>query len=367
MPDAQVQIFHGAERGLQTATHALPPTLAPGELLVELSLATICGSDLHTISGQRIEPTPAILGHEGVGTVTAMGPEAGRGDAVRLRDRVTWTIADSCGRCPACAHHDLPQKCDHLFKYGHARLDDGSGLNGCYASHIVLRPGTGVVPVPAELSDAVVAPANCALATVVNALEGVEGCDSVLVQGAGMLGLYACALLRERGVTHVYCADVDRARLAWVPRFGGTPVETPPDGAHTATEPVAGALTGYAALAAAHPGGVDVVLEVCGARQVVGPGLEALRTGGQYLFVGLVHPDSALSLTAEQVIRRCWTLRGFHNYAPRHLEQAIAFLAATATTYPYEDLVSAPYALADLEAAVAEAGTRRHLRVSVRP
>lgn len=353
MLDAQIQVFEGPDQGLRPARHPLPAELRPGELLVELRLATICGSDLYTLSGQRREPTPAILGHEGVGTVAALGPDAGRGDSVRVGDRVTWTIADSCGRCPACTRHGLPQKCARLFKYGHAPLDNGSGLNGCYASHIVLRPGTRVVPVPDGLADAVVAPANCALATVLNALEELPACRSVLVQGAGMLGLYACALLSERGVERVFCADVDTARLEWARRFGAVPVPAD-DG-------------GYAQLEAGEPEGVDAVLEVAGAAVVVPRGLEALRTGGQYLFVGLVHPDSALQLTAEQVIRRCWSIRGFHNYAPRHLEQAIDFLTATAGRYPYEELVSAPFPLADLEDAVQMARTRKYLRVAVRP
>ena len=353
MPDAQIQVFHGPDQGLRAARHPLPAELAPGELMVELSLATICGSDLHTLSGQRREPTPAILGHEGVGTVVALGVDAGRGDSIRTGQRVTWTIADSCGLCPACTRHNLPQKCARLFKYGHARLDDGSGLNGCYASHILLRPGTRVVPVPEDLADAVAAPANCALATVVNALEALPPCRSALVQGAGMLGLYACALLVERGVERVYCADVAATRIEWARRFGALPVAADDDG--------------YAELAAAEPEGIDAILEVAGAMAVVEAGLRILRTGGDYLFVGLVHPDSALGLTAEQVIRRCWSIRGFHNYAPRHLEQAVDFLAATVSRYPYGELVSPPFRLADLGEAVEVARSQRYLRVSVRP
>lgn len=74
---------------------------------------------------------------------------------VKPGDRITWTIADSCGHCLLCTAFGLPQKCDHLFKYGHAAVDDGTGLNGCYASHIVLwSSGTHIVRVPDELLDA---------------------------------------------------------------------------------------------------------------------------------------------------------------------------------------------------------------------
>ena len=59
-----------------------------------MRLATICGSDLHTLEGLRTEPVPAILGHEGVAVVTAMG-ERGEDRPVEIGDRVIWSIADS--------------------------------------------------------------------------------------------------------------------------------------------------------------------------------------------------------------------------------------------------------------------------------
>ncbi|MCB0064393.1 MAG: alcohol dehydrogenase catalytic domain-containing protein, partial [Caldilineaceae bacterium] len=139
---AVVQIFDGADQPLRATRLPLPTTLQPGEVLVQIRLATICGSDLHTFMGHRQEAAPAILGHEAVGEIVAVG--VGRAE-LQPGHRVTWTIADSCGHCRPCTTYGLPQKCDQLFKYGHAPLDNGSGLNGCYASHIVLRPGTHIV------------------------------------------------------------------------------------------------------------------------------------------------------------------------------------------------------------------------------
>src|SRR5690606_8004475 len=99
----------------------LPKELAPGDVLVGISLATVCGSDLHTIAGRRAEPTPCVLGHEAVGIIVASArPGFAEGQ------RVTWSLADHCGRCPACTEWKLPQKCARLFKYGHAALADGS-------------------------------------------------------------------------------------------------------------------------------------------------------------------------------------------------------------------------------------------------
>lgn len=314
--------------------------------MVALSLATICGSDLHTIEGRRNETTPCVLGHEAVGEVVALGD--GR-DPALLGRRVTWTLADHCGCCPPCREWGLPQKCESLFKYGHAPLDSGSGLNGCYASHLLLREGTTVIPLPGNVTDAMAAPANCALATMIAATEPLAGGGrQVLVQGAGLLGLYGCALLRESGWGRVLVADPNPARLALVAAFGGEPV-------------------GIDDVAALRPGTMDVVIEAAGHASVVSEGIRLLRAGGHYGFVGMVHPDSRLDLTGETVIRKCLTLRGTHNYAPWHLRSAVAFLSDRAGRYPWASLVSPPFPLAGLEDAIGLARSGRWPRVAVAP
>ena len=107
------------------------------------------------------------------------------------------------------------------------------------------------------------------------------------------------------------------------------------------------------------------MLEVAGAKEVVPQGLKMIRNGGFYGLVGLVHPDSALTLTAEMLIRKCLTLRGIHNYAPSHLDEAIAFLSRSADVLPFGDLVSPPVPLSQLEEGVELAKSRRWLRVSI--
>lgn len=323
----------------------LPPC-GPGDALVAISLATICASDLHTADGRRIEPCPSVLGHEGVGRVIALGE---RQDQTLLGKRVTWSIADSCGECVPCREWDLPQKCSHLFKYGHSEITNGCGLNGCYATHVLLRPGTTIIPVPDELPDELVAPANCALATMVGATEYLPTpCRIAVIQGAGMLGLFGCALLRSKGVERVIVVDNDPARLELVEAFGGRP-----------------ALQTAGTLLA--PGRADAVFEVAGTSAVVPEGIRHLRVGGYYAFVGMVHPTTSLELSGQIVLRHCLTLRGFHNYAPRHLEGAIKFLTEHGTKLPWQRYVSPPFPLSEINAALAEARKRKWLRVSIRP
>jgi putative phosphonate catabolism associated alcohol dehydrogenase len=340
MKSAQIQLFHGPGRTFEASQALIPNTLAAGEVLVQISLATVCGSDLHTIDGRRSAPTPCVLGHEAVGIVVA-----GARNGIAPGQRVTWTLADSCGHCAPCTQWHLPQKCEKLFKYGHAASSDGSGLNGCYASHIVLRAGTTIIPVPDSLPDSIVAPANCALATIVNALESLPSpCDRALVQGGGLLGIYACAWLRHRGVSEVFCTDPSPQRLALVADFGAIPREP-----GTVIPPV------------------DLVVELAGTSAVIPEGIKALRPGGHYVWAGMVHPETKLDLTGEAVLRKCLTVRGVHNYAPQHLATGLDFLAQHHTRLPFERLVSPPVPLAQLDQAIALTRERTWQRVSVKP
>lgn len=337
---ARIQLFHAPGQPFEMASAPLPDELNSGEVLVQISLATICGSDLHTTEGRRSAPTPCVLGHEAVGHVISSAREG-----VTTSQRVTWTLADSCGHCAPCTSWHLPQKCEHLFKYGHAALSDGSGLNGCYASHIVLRPGTQIITVPAALPDSIVAPANCALATIVNALEILpDPCHSALVQGGGLLGIYACAWLRHRGVQEVYCTDLSPQRLALVAEFGGIPVP------HGEKMPQ-----------------VDLVLEVTGSSAVIPDGVKALRPGGHYVWAGMVHPETKLDLTGEAVLRKCLTLRGVHNYAPQHLADGLDFLAANHTRLPFEKLTSPALLLEKLNEGLELTRSRQWQRVAIQP
>ena len=351
MTTARVQLFHGPGRPFELRHVPLPATIGAGEVLVEITLATICGSDLHTVDGRRSAPQPCVLGHEAVGRVIASARPG-----ILPGQRVTWSLVDSCGTCPACTDYQLPQKCATLFKYGHAAFVRGDELNGGYASHLRLRRGTAVMTVPDDLEDHLVAPANCALATVVSILaELPRPCRTVLVQGGGLLGVYACAMLRRRGVEHVFCADISAARLALIAEFGGEPLRADSDHWPAAAERLRSL------------GGADLVIEVAGSASVVGQGLEVLRPGGTYVWGGMVHPDTELTLTGEAVLRKCARIRGVHNYAPPDLAAALRFLAETRGEFPYGKLVSPPFPLERLEDALELSRRREWLRVAVQP
>ncbi|CAF0721112.1 unnamed protein product [Rotaria sordida] len=343
-------VFNGINSQTMFAPQtALIPELTPGEILVKVRLASICMSDVHTIRGQRIEPTPSVLGHEAiVEVVTHRRPESD----LAVGDRLTFSIADSCGQCEFCLT-GLNQKCIKLFKYGHAKLSDGSGYNGCYATHIILRRGTHVVKIPEIISDRCAAPINCSLATAMCAMEYVPKAKNgrAFVQGDGMLGLYTCAALREHGFERVYCSGTRLQRSKFIEHFGGIPLYNARRNEILEEE----------------TNKIDVVVEVCGVSNVVNDGLRLLKPGGVYLFVGMVHPHSQLNITGEQIIRKCLTIKGIHNYAPRHLDQAVQFLEKTFKKYPYEELIGPTYDLSDLSQAMQISIEKRYGRVLVKP
>ncbi|MHC4582279.1 MAG: alcohol dehydrogenase catalytic domain-containing protein, partial [Planctomycetota bacterium] len=171
-------------------------------------MSTICGSDLHTISGRRAEPAPLILGHEIIGEIVALGSDLkkdGFGDKLQVGDRVSWSVMASCGRCFYC-ELDLPQKCAKLRKYGHTCCNEPPHLTGGYAEYIYLFPGTAIYKIPADISDKIATPANCALSTVINAVEtiGLNKGETVLIQGAGLLGLNLVALAVDAGAKKIF-------------------------------------------------------------------------------------------------------------------------------------------------------------------
>ena len=189
-------VLHKVGDRISMEQFEIPQNLEPGAALCRVRMSTICGSDLHTISGRREEPMPIILGHEVIGDIVALGAGQDRdgfGNKLEVGDRVTWPVIASCGgsTCFYC-ERQLPQKCTRLRKYGHATSKEWPHLTGGYAEYIYLHPGTVLFRVPASVSDKAATPANCALSTVVHAAEaiGLSKGEAVLIQGGNSVRFF---------------------------------------------------------------------------------------------------------------------------------------------------------------------------------
>ncbi|MGV9798733.1 zinc-binding dehydrogenase [Mycobacterium sp. NPDC003449] len=311
------------------------PELGDGDVLVRVRLATVCGSDLHTVSGRRPSPCPSILGHEAVGEVVGAGNRA----AATIGQRIVWSVTVACGECPRC-RAGLTAKCISVRKIGHEPFDGDWPLSGSYAEHVVLPKGTAITPVPAQLPDPVAAPAACATATVMATLEaaGPLAGRRVLIGGAGMLGLTAVAACAEAGAD-VQVVDRDPERLEQATQFGGR---------------------------AAAGDTVDVAIDYTGSTDAVAAALARLDVGGTLVLAGSVAPGPPLTIDPEAVVRQWLTITGVHNYEPRHLHRAVEFLARTRERHPWATLVGDPVPLEEIETALRapRAGT---LRTAVTP
>lgn len=333
------------------------------EVLVRISMATICRSDIHSYQGFRPNPCPGILGHEIIGRIVAMGNEVGqdlRGAPLNPGDRVTWTEYFTTGPCYHRDVLDMPQKCPGVRKYGHESADSPPHLLGGFADHCYILPGTGILRLPENLEDAEAAPLNCGVATMAAVTEaaGIGMGDAVVVQGLGLLGLYGSALAKSRGARIVIGIDPVRARRDLAGRFGADVTLDPGDEGEALVDLVKSRCG---------PDGADAIIEVTGEPGVVPAGLSMLRTGGRYTLAGLVNPGAHVSVDANLILRRCLTVRGVHNYHPRHLVQALDFVVSNRGRFPFADLIDGRYSLEEINDAFRDAAERRVLRAAIIP
>lgn len=351
-------VFSGVP-GQLTFQQIKTPTPRRGEVLVRVLGCTLCGSDLHSFEGRRTVSTPTILGHEIVGEIVAFGEDAPTHDVagtpISIGSRVTWAIVANCSKCYFCKR-DLPQKCLHAVKYGHESFRPGEELLGGVAEHCLLVRGVSIVAVPESLSLAVACPASCATATVVAALDAAGECagKSVCVLGAGMLGLTACAMARRRGAARVVSVDVKPERCDRSIQFGADTAVTSLD---------------FPSLRSDYDlqHGFDVVLELTGNSQAFNVGWQNVCVGGTLVLIGAVFPTEPFQLSMEQIVRRHLTLKGVHNYAPKHLVRALRFLEQTQHAHPWEELVSTWMPLQQCQAAFESGRSAKSIRIGVRP
>lgn len=338
------------------------PQLQPGEVLVEILCCTICGSDLHTFEGTRSTPCPTILGHEMIGRVVDLNPELPIRDylnrPVEIGDRVTWSVAVSCKKCENC-RRGLTQKCSQLFKYGHQRLTDENYLSGGLASHCLLVRGTTIFKVPGSLPDQVASPANCATATVMAAmrLAGDLKDQSVLILGAGMLGVTAAAVAHSQGASRIIVTDIEPERVKRSLDFGAT--HTVLAKKETTLDVEIQHLTDGR--------GVDVAFDMTGVPEVMEHGLESLGIGGRMIFVGAVYPARPIQFSAESLVRKLLRLEGIHNYIDLDLANALNFLERYQHQYPFDRLCEHSFSLEQVPEAFAESANHRSYRVAVLP
>jgi L-iditol 2-dehydrogenase len=296
------------------------PVAGPREVLVEIALVGVCGSDVHYYEhgrvGTRVVRSPHVLGHEASGRVVALGEGA---TTHAVGDRVALEPGVPCGRCRECrtGRYNL---CRDVAFLGAPPTD------GAFTRFVALHEDFAFA-LPAGVSDA-------AGALIEPLAVGVWACrraavtagDRVLVTGGGPIGLLAAQVARASGATEVTVTDVNDRRLELALRVGATR-------AVRAGSPLPEA---------------DALLECSGHPDALAAGLGALRPDGRAVVVGMGHGEESTVPIALLQARELW-LTGTFRYANAY-PVAIA-LAASGRVDP-EAIVTRRFALEEAEAAL---------------
>ena len=269
-------VFHGP-RDVRIEEVPDPAGPSPGEVVLEVTRAAICGTDASEWDHGPILCRPGVvLGHEFVGRVVGLGDQV---PALRVGDRVVSGAGISCGRCPWCLGH----RTNLCAEYRTLGLQVDGGL-----AEYVTSPAAICHAVPDSCDDDAAAMAQ-PLAVALHALSRVSQGpgDAVAVVGAGGIGSFIVAGASQRAVEgRVIAIDIDEERLATARALGAGEVAD-----------ATGKDLGQLLLELTDGVGFDVVIEASGAAHAPAAAIAGARRGGRVLLVGLHGAARALELT----------------------------------------------------------------------
>jgi threonine 3-dehydrogenase len=266
------------------------PTINPREVLIKISSAGICGTDLHIYnwdewSQSRIKP-PLTTGHEFVGEVIQVGSEVSN---IKTGTRVSAEGHIICGQCQFCRTGQ-----------GHICQDVeiiGVDRDGCFAEYLVM-PDENLWPVPEEIPDrhaAIFDPLGNAMHTVM--AFPVAG-KSVLVMGAGAIGLFTVPILRAVGASPIIVVEPNTYKRRLAKKANADIVLNPME--DDVIETVMDNTQGL---------GVEVLLEMSGNEKAIVQGFECLRNGGAASLLGIPPGEIKIDL-ARHIIFKAAEIKG---------------------------------------------------------
>ena len=287
----------------------------PGEVRLEMGASGVCHSDLSVVNGTLPIALPAVLGHEGAGTIVALGEGV---DHLKVGDNVVVSWVPQCGECYMCAH-DQGELCEvgSMASMSGGLLDmtsrvsrGGSPISvmaasGTFAEEIVV-PAIGAVKIDPSVPITAGALIGCGVLTgfgaAVNTASIRKG-DTVAVIGCGGVGLNVIQGAKHAGAERIIAVDMVDGKLATAKKFGATDTVNPStDG---------DAIAKVMELSGGR--GADVAFEVIGLQATIEQALAMTRRGGQAVIVGVPSFETMLTLNPamdllvnEKQIRGCW-------------------------------------------------------------
>ncbi|HEY7598734.1 MAG TPA: L-threonine 3-dehydrogenase [Candidatus Limnocylindrales bacterium] len=259
------------------------PEPGPGQLLVRVEAASVCGTDVHIERWDKwaqasFGPPPMIFGHEMAGVVVARGPGATRiavGETVAAETHIVdWT----CYQC----------RTGRAFVCQNMRIL-GVHVPGSFAQYVVLPEANAWAyeGLPFEVAALQEPLGNAVFSAFVEEVAG----QTAVVTGCGPIGLMSIAVLKKAGARAVYATDLNPERMEMARRMGA-------DLVIDARDDVAGRLR-----AATDGNGVDIVLEMSGSEAALHQGLAAVTNGGRVSLLGTHAAPATMDLSKEVIFK----------------------------------------------------------------
>ena len=279
-----------------------------GEVRVETGVAGLCASDYHVMKGTSVLPLPAVLGHEGAGTVVEVGAGVTR---VKPGDRCILSFVSNCGHCRPCRTGN-PQLCDTNMETGpkqfdgKVRLHDGEtdvhqmGKLGVFAESIVV-PQQACNPMPDEVPMDVAALIGCCVTTGVGAVINNPNASpgmTVAVFGCGGVGLSVIQGARLLNASRIIAVDIYDHKLEFSYKFGASDVVN------------ARELNAVEAIREMTAGGVDMAFDSFGSSATIEQAVSAVRKGGTAVLIGLAPVGDTAPIDMVDMVRKQKTLMG---------------------------------------------------------
>lgn len=338
------------------------PAPQPGAIVAETIRSNICGSEVHIWKGEHPSVRfGSVLGHETLLRVASLGAGVATdnaGQPLHEGDRIACTYFQICRRCPACQIGKW-NLCVNGYRHWSELARTAPHFHGTLGSHYYVNPDQYVYKVPEGVADASAASANCALSQLMYGLDqaGVSLGETVLIQGAGGLGLCGIAVARERGARVLVVEGVP-GRLEQARRFGAHElIDLATYATSEARRERVLALTGGV--------GPDVVVDVTGVADVFSEGATLTRPGGRFLEMGAVWPNQTTVFDPGALTRRGVTILPIIRYDPWFLKRSLDFLSAYGDRYPFAGLTDGEYTLEDVNQALRDSAERRVTRATI--
>ena len=323
------------------------PEIGPGELLVEVELSGVCGTDVHMNGGGMALEFPVVPGHEFSGAVVEAGEDVetdAAGHEISEGDAVTVVPGRACGDCWYCTNVPArPTACTERVVYGFRSVEEGPGLHGGMGEYVVVESEADVYRLPDGMDvelGALVEPLAVAshalergyLPGVPSAREGFGLGQTVAVQGAGPIGLLTVAAATAAGADRVISVDLIEERLELARAFGAT--ETIDLREYDGDEEL------IRAVKAATPGGVgpDLVVEAVGQPAAFAQGLAMPRNGGTLVEVGHFADAGEVSINPTDIVQNDVSVASSYVYPPTQFGTALSLLDRHGDRFPFAEL-----------------------------